>query len=137
MAEDVDVVVVGAGFAGLTAARALSDAGFDEAELISYIELVAALEEVAAQVPLGAPWGAPHADEWDGARVGAEPRGHGAGRRPVRGRVQAVFAASSAQLSLRTTCTRPAAGRSSPPMTHGPPERVWWDPLAVDAPPMA
>lgn len=180
MAEDVDVVVVGAGFAGLTAARALSDAGrsvavleardrvggrtcteehhgtwidlggqwigpgqdriaalvdelgfrtypqpeagddilldgtdvrrvpdvaagFDDAELTSYIELVAALEEVAGQVPLDAPWAAPHADEWDGMSLREWVRS-----REVTARVaalfevgvQAVFAASSAQLSL-------------------------------------
>ncbi len=180
MAEVVDVVVVGAGFAGLTAARALADAGrsvvvleardrvggrtcteehhgtwidlggqwigpgqdrivalvdelglrtypqpeagddvlvdgadvrrvpgvaagFDEADLIAYLELVGALEAIADQVPLDAPWTAAHAVEWDAVSLGEWLRSSGVSA-PVASLfevgVQAIFAASSSQLSL-------------------------------------
>jgi monoamine oxidase len=178
--DGLDVAVVGAGFAGLTAARALAEAGrsvavfeardrvggracteqhhgtwidlggqwigpgqdriaslvtelgfatypqreegddlvldgatvrrvpnvalaFADDELVAYIELVGALESIADQVPLDAPWLAPEAAAWDAVTLGAWVRGQGI---PPRVRdlfevgVQAVFAASTAQLSL-------------------------------------
>lgn len=81
-------------------------AAFGDDELLSYIELVAALEAIADQVPLDAPWTAPQAAEWDAVSLGGWVRGRGVGDR-VAGlfevAVQAVFAASSAQLSLLHT----------------------------------
>jgi monoamine oxidase len=178
--EHADVVVVGAGFAGLTAARALHEAGcsvvvlearervggrtcteehhgtwidlggqwigpgqdrigalvaelgfgtypqpeqgddvvlddagarrvpnvaaaFSDDDLIAYLELGGALEEIAEQVPLDAPWRAPEAAAWDATNLRDWVRGLGVPAR-VGGLfevgVQAVFAASSAQLSL-------------------------------------
>jgi monoamine oxidase len=177
---DVDVVVVGAGFAGLTAARALADAGRSVAvleardrvggrtcteerlgtwidlggqwigpgqdrivalvdelgfttypqredgddvllvaggaqrvptvaagvaddDLVSYIELVGALEAIAEQVSTDAPWAAPRADEWDATTLAGWVREQAASPGAVdllEVGVQAVFAASSAQLSL-------------------------------------
>ncbi|HSP02250.1 MAG TPA: flavin monoamine oxidase family protein [Acidimicrobiales bacterium] len=77
--------------------------GFDDDELTSYLELVGALEDMAEQVPLDAPWSAPQALEWDGMSLAEWVRTRGVVER-VAGLfevgVQAVFAASSAQLSL-------------------------------------
>ena len=77
--------------------------GFDDDELTSYLELVGALEAIAEQVPLEAPWSAPQAQEWDAMSLAEWVRTHGVVER-VAGLfevgVQAVFAASSAQLSL-------------------------------------
>lgn len=77
--------------------------GFDDDELTSYLELVGALEDVAEQVPLDAPWSAPQALEWDGMSLAEWVRTRGVAER-VAGLfevgVQAVFAAASAQLSL-------------------------------------
>lgn len=178
--ERFDVVVVGAGFAGLTAARALADQGrsvavleardrvggrtftevhhgtwidlggqwigpgqdriaalvaelgfatypqredgddvvldgdgsrrvpsialaFTDDELVAYLELVGALEAIAEQVPLDAPWRAPQAAEWDAISLGRWVRDQGVPERVAalfEVGVQAVFAASSAQLSL-------------------------------------
>ena len=88
-----------------TGARRVPDvaAGFEDDELLSYIELVAALEAIAGQVPLDAPWSAPDADAWDSMSLAEWVRTQGVPER-VGGLfevgVQAVFAASSAQLSL-------------------------------------
>ena len=72
-------------------------AGFDEAELTSYIELVVALDAIAAQVPLDAPWTAAHAAAWDAVSLGEWVRSRDVSAR-VAGLfevgVQAVFAAS-------------------------------------------
>jgi monoamine oxidase len=77
--------------------------GFGDDELTSYLELVGALEDMAEQVPLDAPWSAPRALEWDGMSLAEWVRTRDVGER-VAGLfevgVQAVFAASSAQLSL-------------------------------------
>ncbi|MCO8126548.1 flavin monoamine oxidase family protein [Acidimicrobiia bacterium EGI L10123] len=77
--------------------------GFDDDELTSYLELVGALEAIAEQVPLEAPWSAPRAQEWDAMSLAEWVRTRGVVER-VAGLfevgVQAVFAASSAQLSL-------------------------------------
>jgi monoamine oxidase len=78
-------------------------AAFGDDELVAYIELAAALEEIAEQVPLEAPWRAPRAATWDATSLRDWVRGLGvpaqvAGLFEVG--VQAVFAASSAQLSL-------------------------------------
>ncbi len=77
--------------------------GFEDDELVSYLELVGALEAMAEQVPLEAPWSAPQALEWDGMSLAEWVRTRGVPER-VAGLfevgVQAVFAASSAQLSL-------------------------------------
>lgn len=76
---------------------------FVEDELVSYLELVGALEAIADQVPLDAPWTAPGAAEWDTMSLAQWVRDRAVPER-VSGLfevgVQAVFAASSAQLSL-------------------------------------
>jgi len=181
MADEVlDVVVVGAGFAGLTAARLLQEAGrsvvvleerdrvggrtrtetrqgtwidlggqwigpgqdrvvalvdelgfatypqpevgddvvldgngarrlgsfveaFTDDELVAYIELAGALEAIADQVPLDAPWSAPEAAAWDATTLGDWVRARGVSDAVAdlfEVGVRAVFAASSAQLSL-------------------------------------
>jgi monoamine oxidase len=78
-------------------------AGFDDDELVAYLELVGALEEVAEQVPLDSPWEAPDAVDRDAMSLAEWVRTRGVPDR-VSGLfevgVQAVFAASSAQLSL-------------------------------------
>lgn len=78
-------------------------AGFGDDELLAYIELVGALEAIAEQVPLDAPWSAPGATEWDAMSLAQWVRERAVPER-VAGLfevgVQAVFAASSAQLSL-------------------------------------
>jgi monoamine oxidase len=87
------------------AARRVPDVAlaFTDDELVAYLDLAGALEAIAEQVPLDAPWGAPDAAAWDATSL----------REWVRARdipprvadlfevgVQAVFAASTAQLSL-------------------------------------
>lgn len=77
--------------------------GFDDDELASYLELVGALEAIAEQVPLEAPWSAPQAREWDGVSLAEWVRTRGVAERAAglfEVGVQAVFAASSAQMSL-------------------------------------
>lgn len=77
--------------------------GFDEAELTSYLEVVGAIEAIAEQVPLDAPWSAPQAHEWDAVSLAEWVRTQDV---PARAAalfevgVQAVFAAASTQLSL-------------------------------------
>jgi len=86
-------------------ARRVADiaSGFDDDELVAYLTLVGELEAIAEQVPLDAPWSAPSAAAWDGVSLAQWARGHDVPDR-VAGLfevgVQAVFAASSAQLSL-------------------------------------
>ncbi|MGK2928117.1 MAG: flavin monoamine oxidase family protein [Acidimicrobiales bacterium] len=78
-------------------------AGFTDDQLVAYIDLVGALEAIADQVPLDAPWSAPDATEWDAMTLAQWVRDQ-AVPGPVAALfevgVQAVFAASSAQLSL-------------------------------------
>ena len=78
-------------------------AGFTDDELVAYIELVSALEAIADQVPLDAPWSAPAAAGWDAMTLAQWVADQGPPD-PVAALfevgVQAVFAASSAQLSL-------------------------------------
>jgi monoamine oxidase len=78
-------------------------AAFSDDDLIAYLELGGALEEIAEQVPVDAPWRAPEAAAWDATNLRDWVRGLGVPAR-VGGLfevgVQAVFAASSAQLSL-------------------------------------
>jgi monoamine oxidase len=76
---------------------------FGEDELVAYLELVGDLEAIADKVPLDAPWRAPEAAAWDAVSLGdwvrarrVPPRVEGL----VEVGVQAVFAASSAQMSL-------------------------------------
>jgi monoamine oxidase len=76
---------------------------FDDDELLAYIELVGALESIAEQVPLDAPWRAAEATTWDTTTLrdwvrSQRPPDRVAGLFEVG--VQAVFAASTAQLSL-------------------------------------
>lgn len=77
--------------------------GFDEAELTSYLEVVGAIEAIAEQVPLDAPWSAPQAHEWDAVSLAEWVRTQDV---PARAAalfevgVQAVFAAASTQMSL-------------------------------------
>jgi monoamine oxidase len=79
---------------------------FGDDELTAYLELVAALEAIADQVPLAAPWEAPQAEAWDTTTLRDWVRARRVPER-VAGLfevgVQAVFAASSAQLSLLHT----------------------------------
>jgi monoamine oxidase len=87
------------------AAHRVSDvaAAFTDDELVAYLELVGALEAIAEQVPLDAPWRAPQALTWDATSLRDWV---GARHLPLRAAglfevgVQAVFAASTAQLSL-------------------------------------
>ena len=78
-------------------------AAFGDDELGAYIDLVGALEAIADQVPLDGPWRAPEAAAWDATTLGDWVRARGVP--PLTARlfevgVQAVFAASTAQLSL-------------------------------------
>jgi monoamine oxidase len=76
---------------------------FGDDELVAYLKLVGDLEAIAGEVPLDAPWRAPEAATWDAVTLRDWVRGHGVPP-PVAGLfevgVQAVFAASTAQLSL-------------------------------------
>lgn len=77
--------------------------GFGEGELVAYLELAGALEAIAEQVPLEAPWAAPDADAWDAMSLAQWVRDRAVPERVAdlfELGVQAVFAASSAQLSL-------------------------------------
>lgn len=77
--------------------------GFADDELVAYLTLVGELEAVAGTVPLDAPWTAPDADAHDAVSLRDWVRSHDVPAR-VAGLfevgVQAVFAASSTQLSL-------------------------------------
>lgn len=86
-------------------ARRLSSvaAGFTDDELVAYIELIGALETIAEQVPLDEPWSAPGSVEWDTTSLAQWVRAQEVPdpvTRLFEVGVQAVFAASSAQLSL-------------------------------------
>ena len=76
---------------------------FTDDELGAYIELVSALEAIADQVPLDTPWRAAEAPAWDATTLRDWIAGLGVPPRVAQlfeiG-VQAVFAASTAQLSL-------------------------------------
>jgi monoamine oxidase len=94
-----DVVLDGSG-----ARRVPSFAlAFRDDELVAYLDLVGDLEAIADKVPVDAPWSAPEAAAWDAVSVRDWVRGHRVPP-PVAGLfevgVQAVFAASTAQLSL-------------------------------------
>lgn len=77
--------------------------GFADDELVAYVDLVGELEAIAERVPLDAPWTAPDAEAWDAMSLAQWMREKGVPD-PVAGLfevgVQAVFAASSTQLSL-------------------------------------
>jgi len=78
-------------------------AGFSDDELVAYLELVGELEAIAEQVPLDAPWTAPGAAGWDAVSLAQWVRDRGVSDAVAdlfEVAVQAVFAASSAQLSL-------------------------------------
>jgi monoamine oxidase len=79
---------------------------FGEDEVGAYLELVGDLEAIAQQVPLDAPWRAPEAAAWDTLSLRDWVGARGVAAR-VAGLfevgVQAVFAASTAQLSLLHT----------------------------------
>jgi monoamine oxidase len=76
---------------------------FTDADLIAYLELAGALEAIADTVPLDAPWSAPDALALDATTLADWVRSRAVSDR-VAGLfevgVRAVFAASSAQLSL-------------------------------------
>jgi monoamine oxidase len=86
-------------------ARRVADVAlaFEDDELVEYLELAGALEAIAEQVPADAPWRASDADAWDATSLGEWVRARAVAPR-VAGlfevAVQAVFAASSTQLSL-------------------------------------
>jgi monoamine oxidase len=76
---------------------------FTEDELVAYLELAGALEAIAEQVPLDAPWRGPDAGAWDATSLRDWVRARDAPPRVAdlfEVGVQAVFAASTAQLSL-------------------------------------
>jgi monoamine oxidase len=76
---------------------------FGDEDLLAYISLVGAIEAIADAVPLDAPWEAPEADIWDAMTLAQWVDAQGAPdavRRLFEVGVQAVFAASTAQLSL-------------------------------------
>jgi monoamine oxidase len=76
---------------------------FTHDELVAYLELAGALEAIAEQVPLDAPWRAPEAAAWDATTLRDWVRARGVPPRVAdlfEVGVQAVFAASTAQLSL-------------------------------------
>jgi monoamine oxidase len=98
--ERGDDVVLDGGAARRVADVALA---FADDELAAYLELVGDLEAIAEQVPLDAPWRAPGAAAWDATSLGAWVGARGvppAVARLFEVGVQAVFAASTAQLSL-------------------------------------
>lgn len=76
---------------------------FTDDDLVAYLELAGALEAIADTVPLDAPWSAPEAWAWDATTLADWVRSRTVSDR-VAGLfevgVRAVFAASSAQLSL-------------------------------------
>lgn len=98
--EDGDDVVLDATGPRRLASYAL---GFSDEELVAYLELVGALEAIAEQVPLEAPWTAPDAEAWDATTLADWVRTRAVPDR-VAGlfevAVRAVFAAASSQLSL-------------------------------------
>jgi monoamine oxidase len=76
---------------------------FGEDELVGFLELVGDLEAMAQQVPLDAPWRAPEAAAWDTVSLRDWVAARGVAARVTEMfevTIQAVFAASSAQLSL-------------------------------------
>ncbi|MFO7281415.1 MAG: flavin monoamine oxidase family protein [Thermoanaerobacterales bacterium] len=98
--EGDDVVLFGDGEPQRAPDVALA---FSDEELTAYLELAGALEAIAEKVPLDAPWLAPEAAAWDATTLREWVAGTGVPDR-VAGlfevAVQAVFAATSAQLSL-------------------------------------
>lgn len=80
----------------------LADA-MEHTDLVDYLTLVSAFEELGAQVPLDAPWRAAAADELDAQTLAGwvEDQGLSAGASLLfEVGVQAVFAAASSQMSL-------------------------------------
>lgn len=77
--------------------------GLDEEALVDVAEAQAALEELAASVPLDAPWEAPGADELDTSTVGAWLAANmttATGLRFWRTLIPAIFSAEADQMSL-------------------------------------
>ena len=98
--EDGDDVVLGAD--GPRRVPSVAQAFADD-DLVAYLELAGALEAIAEQVPLDAPWAAPQAADWDAVSLREWVRSRGVpdgAARLFEVGVQAVFAASSTQLSL-------------------------------------
>lgn len=101
--EEGDVVILDAG--GLRRAPDVA-LGFGDEELGAYLELVGALEDLAGSVPLDAPWATPDAASLDALSLADWVRQQSVPDPVValfEVGVQAVFAASSAQLSLLHT----------------------------------
>jgi monoamine oxidase len=99
-------------------------AAFTQDELVSYIELVGAFEQICATVPVDEPWGAPEAADLDARTLGEWVRAQQVPERVgalFELGVQAVFAASSNQFSLLYAAhyTQAAGGWSSLTDTEG------------------
>ncbi len=98
--DDGDHLVVRNGVVSRVASPALA---FDRDELVGYIELVGALEALADTVPTDAPWQAPDAAALDRQTLASWVDARnvpGAAAELFEVGVQAVFAATSADLSL-------------------------------------
>src|SRR5205809_311297 len=113
--REVDVAVVGAGFAGLTAARKLVKAGRsgvvppDPQVIGDAVAVVAQLDQMSTEVPVNAPWKASSAGEWDGESLESWVRDNSSYdtnsrfRRLVATATRPIFGAEARDLSLLFT----------------------------------